>query len=423
MKSWYSSAILDSGLNILTAPTDSPSVTAVFMVKTGSKNEKPDQAGISHFLEHFVFKGTQKFPTTRAVMRALDSVGAEHNAATSKEYTFYWVKAAAAHLERAIEMIGEIVFRPQLPEKLLSKEKGTVLQEIAMYQDLPMSRVEEMFESLIFGKNTPLGRDVIGTKTTVSALTREQLVNYRRARYFPSNCVFAIAGGVKENDAVRYAKKYFDRFPAVAEYNNYKNYKNYKDYKDYNQSLNRRLILQKPTDQAHLVLGVPALKHSDPRRYQLAVLSTILGGNASSQLFEEIREQRGLAYYVKADAVRYEEAGALTIRAGVPPQKASEVFKLIQEHLLKFKFERSELQDAKEYLKGHSALAWEESDYIAGFLAEEYLFETNKKIRSFSEIIKSLSAVTPDQVQALAAELFSQPLYLSAIGPLDKTKF
>lgn len=414
MKSWYSSSALDSGLNVLITPTDSPSLTAVFMVKTGSKNEDPKQVGISHFLEHFVFKGTKKYPSTRNVMRALDGVGAEHNAATSKEYTFYWVKASTAHLERAIEIIGEIVFRPQLPRKLLAKEKGTILQEIAMYEDLPMAKVEENFEGLIFGKNTPLGRDVIGTKETVLNLTRDQLVNYRQTRYSPSNCVFTVAGGVKENDVLRYVKKYFDQLPGGG---STLKRSDLAARSDLNRPSARRLILQKPTDQAHLVIGLPGLKHSDPRRYQLSILTTILGGNASSQLFEEIREKRGLAYYVRASSARYEEVGTLTVQAGVPPQKASEVFKLVQDHLQNFKFTNREFQDAKEYLKGHLALSWEESDHIAGHLAEEYLFEANRQIRSYDQIVKSLSAVTPDQIKTLAKQLFKQKLYLSAIGP------
>lgn len=413
-KTWFSSTILDSGLRMVVAPMDSPSVTVVFMVKAGSKNEVPDQAGISHFLEHFVFRGTKEYPTSRDVMRALDSVGASHNAATGKEYTCYWVKAAVSQLQRAVELIGEIVFRPKLPEKLMDKEKGTIIQEIAMYDDHPMMKVASRFEELIFGKATPLGREIIGSKKTVSSLARRQLVDYRQRWYRPETTVFGVAGGVNKTEVLRYAERHFGNFDKPN-----KSEKTYKTDIQSPRQLSRRLIDSKKTDQVHLVVGLPGLKRRDQRRYALGVLSTILGGNASSQLFEEIREKRGLAYYIKASATRYEEIGHLAIRAGVPPKKATAVEQLIREHLSSFTFSRQELGDAKEYLKGQLSLEWENSQTIAGHLAEDYLFEPT--IRSFAEIRTAIDRVNRSQVKALAQELFSdsQQVYVAAIGPVN----
>src|SRR3990167_6631734 len=185
LRPWYSLKILDSGLPVLTAPTQSPSVTAIFMVKTGSKNEPPAQAGISHFLEHFVFRGTAKFKPGREVVRALDSLGADHNASTSKEATAYWVRAAAKNLPQALEFLSEIILRPSLPEKLMAREKGTVIQEMAMIEDHPMAKIGEDFEKLFFGPGHPLGRPIIGTKDSVAGLTREDLVTYRNQFYRP----------------------------------------------------------------------------------------------------------------------------------------------------------------------------------------------------------------------------------------------
>lgn len=415
-KSWYSKTVLDTGLPVLVAPTDSPSVTAVFMVKTGSKNEELPQAGISHFLEHFVFKGTKKYPTSRDVMRALDSVGASHNASTGKEFTMYWVKASKANLARAIEILGEIVCRPLLPEKLLSREKGTILQEIAMYEDHPMIKVEERFENLLYGKDSRLGRDIIGTPKTVSGLTREQLVAYRQRWYRPGNVVFAVAGGARERDVVKLAEANFGEFAKLGELGKF------------DQSLpplqetavSRRLIDFRKTDQAHLVFGVHALPRLDPRRYALSVLLTILGGNASSQLFEQVREQRGLAYYVRADATRYDEAGYASIRAGVPPEKAREVLDLVRQIVFQFKTNKTEFSEAREYLKGQLALGWEDTSHIAEHLAEEFL--TGPHIRSMGEIAEKLDAVKLSDVRSLATELFRDPddLYVAAIGPVDE---
>lgn len=444
-RSWYSKTILDTGLPVLVAPTDSPSVTAVFMVKTGSKNEELPQAGISHFLEHFVFKGTKKYPTSRDVMRALDSVGASHNASTGKEFTMYWVKASKANLARAIEILGEIVFRPLLPEKLLSREKGTILQEIAMYEDHPMIKVEERFENLLYGKDSRLGRDIIGMPKTVSGLTREQLVAYRQRWYGPGNVVFAVAGGARGRDVVKLAEKEFGEFafssagPAARHPAPTQLRQGFDGQASPPESMldlplrsvrvggagarlasPRRLIDFRKTDQAHLVFGVHALARLDPRRYALSILLTILGGNASSQLFEQVREQRGLAYYVRAGATRYDEAGYASIRAGVPPEKAREVLDLVRQIVFQFKTNKTEFSEAREFLKGQLALGWEDSSHVAEHLAEEFLAEAH--VRSMGEITEKLDAVKLSDVLTLAEELFRDPddLYVAAMGPVDE---
>lgn len=414
-KLWYSKTILDTGLPVLVAPTDSPSVTAVFMVKTGSKNEELPQAGISHFLEHFVFKGTKKYPTSRDVMAALDSVGASHNASTGKEFTMYWVKASKAHLARAIEILGEIVFRPRLPEALLAKEKGTILQEIAMYEDHPMIKVEERFENLLYGKDSRLGRDIIGTPKTVSGLTREQLVAYRQRWYRPGAVVFAVAGGAGEREVVKLAEKHFGAFAALDTLDALDTLPPRQE-----TAVSHRLVDFRKTDQAHLVFGVHALARLDPRRYALSILLTILGGNASSQLFEQVREQRGLAYYVRAGATRYDEAGYASIRAGVPPEKAREVLDLVRQIVFQFKTNKTEFSEAREFLKGQLALGWEDSSHVAEHLAEEFLAEAH--VRSMEEITEKLDAVKFSDVRSLAEELFRDPddLYVAAMGPVDE---
>lgn len=413
--SWYSLRHLDSGLPVLAAHTKSPSVTAIFMVKTGSKNEAPSQAGISHLLEHFVFRGTAKFTTGRDVVRALDRLGADHNASTSKEATAYWVRAAASYLPQALEFLSEIILRPSLPQNLLSQEKGTVLQEMAMIEDHPMSKIGHDFEKLYFGAGTPLSRPIIGTKDTVSDLTRDNLVAYRRKFYSPANSVLAVAGGVKPDEVFRLAQAAFGRWPKAADY---KDYKIYNSYNPPPRLAGRRAVESRPLDQLHLILGVPAFPALDPRRYALGILLTVLGGNSSSQLFQEIRENRGLCYYIHAGSSRYQDAGYAAVRAGLPPQKTPAAVELIKHMLSGFKMSSDEFSEAKSFNRGQLALDWEESSHIAAHLAGDFLFEP--RIRSLKFLSAAISKVTPDQVESLAKFLFAdldKNLYLAAIGP------
>ena len=416
LRPWYSLKILDSGLPGLTAPTQSPSVTAIFMVKTGSKNEPPAQAGISHFLEHFVFRGTAKFKTGREVVRALDSLGADHNASTSKEATAYWVHAAAAHLPQALEFLSEIILRPSLPESLLPQEKGTVPQEMAMIEDHPMSKIGEDFEKLFFGTGHPLGRPIIGTKDTVTDLTRDNLMAYRTRFYCPGNIVLAVAGGVKPDQVFRLAQSAFGGL-------RHETHGSYESHVSHDRPPRRggRFIDPRPLDQVHLALGVPAFPALDPRRYALGILLTILGGNTSSQLFQEVRENRGLAYYVRAGSTRYQQAGYAIVRAGVPPAKVKAATDLICGILTGFKMTPREFTEAKSYNQGQLALDWEESPQIASHLAGDFLFEP--KIRSLKFFSAAIDKVTAGQVESLARELFAnldKKLFLAAIGPINK---
>ncbi len=422
-KSWFTKVVLHSGLPVLVAPTQSPSITAIFMVRAGSKNEDPGQAGISHFLEHFVFRGTAKFKTGRDVVRALDRLGADHNASTSKEATAYWVRAAASHLPLALEFLSEIILRPSLPEKLLPQEKGTILQEMAMIEDHPMTKIGEDFEKLFFGPGHPLGRPIIGVKDTVTGLTREDLAAYRQRFYLPGrqagqpgNIVLAVAGGVKPDQVFRLAAAKFGGGHLHETHESHESHESHEPPR-----MGGRFIDPRPLDQVHLALGVPAFPALDPRRWALAILLTVLGGNTSSQLFQEIRENRGLAYYIRAGSTRYREAGYAAIHAGVPPQKAKPAVELIMKLLTGFKMAPREFNEAKSYNQGQLALDWEESSHIAAHLAGDFLFEP--KIRSLKFLNAAVAKVTAGQVESLAKELFShldKNLYLAAIGPIDK---
>lgn len=420
-KTWYSHFSLDSGLNVLAAPLDTPSVTAAFVVKAGSKNEDPAVAGVSHFLEHFVFKGTKKYPTSQTVMRALDSIGAEHNAATTKESTVYWVKTAAANLPKAMEMIGELVFRPLLPGKLLPQEKGTILQEMAMIEDHPMAKVGEKFETLMFGEGTALGREIIGTKKTIVHMSRQQLTDYRRRQYRVDNSVLVVAGGVKPEEVVRMASRAFGVLP-LGRSTGSPNLRHPAGGAGRSViSSPRRLVEFRKTDQVHLIMGRPAFPRLDPRRYALGLLMTVLGGNSSSRLFQQIREARGLAYYIRAGSSRYQEDGYVAIAAGVAPDKAAEAEAEILKIADRLTVTKQELAEARGFVLGHLALDWEESHFIAGHLADDFLFENENKIRSREEIEDIIKKVNLGEVNDLSRWLCGEdePMSLAAIGPVD----
>lgn len=323
-----------------------------------------------------------------------------------------------------------------------------------MIEDHPMSKIGDDFEKLFFGAESPLGRPIIGSKHTVAGLKRDHLVDYRRRFYRPGNIVLAAAGGVKPDQVFREAQAAFGQWPKAA------GYKGYNDYKNYNRPRRpaRQNIEFRPLDQVHFVLGVPAFPALDPRRYALGILLTILGGNTSSQLFQEIRENRGLAYYIRAGSVRYREAGYAAVRAGLPPQKAKTAIELVKKMLSDFKMTSQEFTEAKSYNQGQLALDWEESSHIAAHLASDYLFEqpvissrlsvvgslpagrqgksasrqsigpepinrkpiTGHHIRSFKFLSAAIDKVTADQVASLAKQLFAdldKNLYLAAIGP------
>lgn len=414
-KHWFYAVKLDSSLPVLISQTASPSVSVVLMVKTGSKYEKPQFSGISHFLEHYVFKGTTRYPRGRDIMRAIDVIGADHNAATGKETTTYWVKTSKDQLEKALEVISEIVFHPTLPPNLLSQEKGTILQEIAMYEDLPMSKVGDLFEELMFGKTSPLGRPIIGSKETITRLTVDQLIDYKSTWYQPSHMALGIAGGVTKGDVLRYVSKYFDSLQSPSNSGSL-----IQPPSTPREHKRLRTIQWRRTDQAHLAMGMTAIPRRDTRRYVFTVLSTILGGNTSSQLFEEIREQRGLAYYIRSGVHRYEEAGYLVIRAGVRPDQAEVVEELLTKHVSSFSFADTELSESKGYIKGQLALEWEDSQAIAEHLAQDHLFEDH--IRSQQEIESSVLGVTRKQVDEIADEFLRSATvpFMAAIGPIDR---
>lgn len=399
------------------------SVTSLLLVKAGSRQEKEEQAGMAHFLEHLVFKGTKKYPNALILSSAVDSIGAEFNAFTSKEYTGFYVKAAASHLALALDILAELVFAPLLPKEEIEKEKGVIIEEINMYEDNPMAKVALDFENLIF-PHSSLGRETIGYKKTIKKFKRFHLLAFKDLYYQPQNMVLAIAGNLAHFPSSRAIACQIGKSFAEKKVKSL--------HKLEKLSLGKsRFMQQKPalkiafkkTEQSHLCLGFRAFKQDHPYRYVLAVLSTILGGNMSSRLFTEIREKRGLAYYIKSSLNAYTDNGYLLIQAGVDHYKTKEAVKVILEVLSRADFSNKEIKRAKEFLKGRLALDLEDSREIASLFAEDLLMEG--KIRTPAEIRKKIDKVSLGDLKKISRKIFvAKGLNFALVGPhKDEEKF
>jgi predicted Zn-dependent peptidase len=409
--------IFPSGLTLLTAPMPSSmSFTALVLVGAGSRYENKKNNGLSHFLEHMVFKGTKKYPNAQAIATAVDSIGAEFNAFTGKEYTGFYIKAASQHLEFVLKMLSQLVFHPLIPSAELNKERGVIIEEINMYEDNPMAKIGRVFEGLLYG-DTPLGWKTIGTKKNILSVQKKDFTAYMDQWYQPSNMTIGIAGNVSSIKAKGFASYYFNRMG----HGKPKTGLPEGMVTAYGQSKPRSKIVYKKTEQTHLCLGVRTFPRGHKYRYALGVLSTILGGNMSSRLFTEVREKKGLAYYIRTSTQYYLDNGYFVTQAGTDIKKSYETVKIIKQEYEKLASRKhgltnKELVKAKEYLKGKLTLALEDSKEMAELFVEDQLMEG--KTRTPEEILKAVDKVSLDEVLAVAEQVFKpENLNLAVIGP------
>jgi len=409
---------LENGLRIITAPMENTqTVTVLVLVGTGSKYEKKEINGISHFLEHMYFKGTRKRPTTMEIAETLDKVGGIYNAFTSEEYTGYFAKVAASHFDLALDWVSDIFLNSTLPEKEVEKEKGVIIEEINMIYDHPMSYVQVLWPKLLYG-DQPAGWNVAGTKETVSKMNREKLIDYMEKQYVAKNTIISIAGNFNEKSAIQKVKKYFSKIktkkpiekPGVVE----------------KQAKPNLLLHSRQTDQTHLCLGVRAFNLFHPQRYAQDLLAIILGGMMSSRLFEEVRSKLGIAYYINTSSEANPDTGFLFTQAGLDNKNVENgILTILKEYkkITQKKVPFSELKKAKDYLKGKTTLLLESSDAQASFYAGQELLE--KKILTPKEIFKKIDKVTINDILKVAKDIFQpKKLNLALIGPFkEKTKF
>lgn len=410
---------LKNGLRIVTVPQkNSQAVTVLVLVGTGSKNEAKDVGGISHFLEHMMFKGTKKRPSSIEVAETMDRVGGIYNAFTGEDYTGYFAKVEASQFELAFDWVSDIFLNGLLPEKEIKKEKGVITEEINMIYDHPMSYIAGiLWPKLLYG-DQPAGWDIAGTKETVGNMTRQRLADYRKNQYVPSNTILSVAGNVDPKKVLSLAKKHFSSVKTRKQITKAKVIES--------QTSPQCLLDTRQTDQTHIYLGVRAYNTFHHDKYIQDVLATLLGGMMSSRLFVEIREKQGLAYYINTTVECNPDTGFLVSRAGVDNARVDKAIAAIlkeYKNLSKIKVSDSELKKAKDNLKGKLALVLESSDARASFYATQELFE--KKILTLRDLFREIDKVSSNDILRVGRDLFSsEKLNLAIMGPFkDQRKF
>ncbi len=398
----FSKTVLPSGLRVVIAPIkDHPTVTVMVLVEAGSKYERKEINGISHFLEHMCFKGTEKRKSALDITRELDTLGAQYNAFTSHEFTGYFAKCAFKHFDTALDVVSDIYLHSKLPEADVQKEKGVVIEEINMYEDLPQRKVQELFSSLLYG-DTPAGWDIAGTKEIVSSFTRQQLIDYRSQHYVADSTVVVIAGNI---DAAQALEKVTDTFSVARQ-----GAKGQKEKVVEQQASPAARIFHKETDQAHFVVGVRTFDVYDPRNPILRVLSAVLGGGMSSRLFQKVRDEMGAAYYVGASNDSFTDHGYFQVAAGVDQRRVKDVLAAVLGEMQRLKNEEvsaEELKKAKEHLIGTMYLSLETSDALADIYGYQEILR--KPIRTPDETRDLISKVKANDLRELANEVFVSP--------------
>lgn len=421
----YKISKLKNGLTIFKVPlTGTQSVTVLALFPVGSRYETKESAGAAHFVEHMIFKGTEKRPLATDISRTLDALGADYNAFTSKDFTGYYIKIAAEKQAVAYDILSDVIYHSTFAAAEIEKEKGAIVEELRMYKDNPSMAIDMLFDKLLFG-DTPLGWDIGGTEHTVRGFTRERLYNYYQSHYSPKNTLLIVAGAINSSSE----KKLLSFFKAKKAAKESKNLSHYKksfthfEWPKTNLPLAERIMVEeKKLDQANLIMGFPGLQNDHPDRFASSVLLNILGGGMSSRLFVEVREKRGLAYMIRASSMSFRDVGAATIQAGLDPSRLFEALQVIKaevERIAKEPVTLEELNNAKTNLAGRLALSLEDSSTQAEWYGKQFLF--NKKISLPKNVIDNLNKVTVKDVQRLAKQFFAMSeMRLAIIGPLSK---
>jgi predicted Zn-dependent peptidase len=412
----YQKTVLDNGLRILTSTMPhTRSVSVGFFVSVGSRYEDEKKNGITHFLEHMLFKGTTKRPTAKDISLAIEGIGGVFNASTGRELTTYWAKVAQNHFPIAVDVLADMLLNSKLDEEELEKERMVIIEEINMILDQPSDRVHQLANGLIW-PNHPLGRDQAGTRESVGGLTRAMMQDYLKRHYQPANTVLAVAGNIEHDDALK---------EILGQLSGWKK-RTRGSYlpMDEEQTAARLKLDHRPTQQAHLVLLLPGISRFDDDRYSASLLNTILGQGMSSRLFLEVRERRGLAYSVYSYLAPLQDTGLVGVYAGVDVQKIGEALKAIVAELDKAKQERvseEELKKAKEFTKGRLLLQMEDSFAVAAWVGRQELLED--RVLSVDEVLEEVDTVTAEDVQRVAQELFQEEkLNLAVVGPCEETQ-
>jgi predicted Zn-dependent peptidase len=407
----FEQTALPSGPRVISARLPGArSVSIAAYVLAGSRLETPAEAGVAHFMEHITFKGTARFPSTRAISEAIEGVGGSFNAATDRESTVYWVRVPLREATRAMDVLGELIVRPNLADDEIEGERTVIIEEIRSYLDDPAEYAQILFQQAMFG-NGPLGREICGDEPGIRALPAETIRDFWRVTYRPANTVVALAGDMDHDAVVSLAGSAFGAgngaipgYAAAPEL-----------------PAGERFLFGARRDaaQAQLVLGVPGLRRDHPDAWALSVLNAVLGDGMSSRLFLSVREERGLAYDVSSGLIDYADTGAFEVSAGVDPDRLPAALEAILAELIRLRQEpvpTDELEKAKAYLSGGLELRMDETRHLAAWIGgQEALHE---RVLTLEEALAAVAAIEAADLQRLATQLFrDEGLRLAVVAP------
>ncbi|PIR48050.1 hypothetical protein COV06_01475 [Candidatus Uhrbacteria bacterium CG10_big_fil_rev_8_21_14_0_10_50_16] len=404
---------LTNGMRAFLVPVEGTQATTVLvMAKVGSRYETPELSGASHFIEHMMFKGSTALPTPAHVSRALDAIGAEFNAYTSKEYTGYYIKSDSTHAQFAIQTLYDMNFDSLYNEEEMDRERRVIIEEINMYEDSPTRHIDELLERVMFRGNS-LERDIAGTPATMRAMDRKAVMAFRDQHYTPDRMTIAVAGNVTP-EVETWLNATFGTVESLLASDGYGAFNGFAS-----QDVPPIEMQQKATEQVHIGLGFPGLSHNDERGDTMRLLSTMLGGNMSSRLFMNVREKGGLAYRINCYHSAYEDAGITSILAGLDKTRLSEAMDRIFEEINDLVTNGptdEEMDRTKAFLRGRILLGIEDSSERAEWYAKQALFQ--EVVPSPEDRIAALQKITKQDVQTLAKELFDRSkMTMSYIGP------
>lgn len=406
----YQKTILPNGLPVLTVPLPhARSVTVAFFLGAGSRYEPLEEAGISHFAEHLCFKGTHKRPLPQNISESIERVGGYMNASTDQEMTVYWVKVAKPHFPVALDLLADMLRNSLYDPQEMEKERRVILEELNSINDSPQQRIEVLIDEVLW-PDQPLGRDVGGTKESVSSITRATLLDYVGGQYAPNNAVVSVAGDLRHEEVVAAIERELHGWTVTSP-------------RTWFPSVNGRVgpavaLEARKTQQAHFCLALPGLSSLHPDRYALDMLNVVLGDGMSSRLFLEIRERRGLAYDVHSSVSHFLDDGAITVYAGVDPKSIYAAIESVLAEIdrLKESIPEEELHKAKEMTKGRLLLRTEDSRSMAGWVGAQELL--TQRVNTLDQVVEIIDALTPETLQRVAREvLATERLSLAVVGP------
>jgi predicted Zn-dependent peptidase len=407
---------LKNGLRVITVPMkDNPTVTVLVLVEAGSEYETKRLSGVSHFLEHMCFKGTAKRPKAIDIAQELDAMGSQYNAFTGTEYTGYYAKGDAKNFPQIFDIISDIYLNSTFPELEIEKEKGVIVEEINMYEDMPNRQVQEVMSELLYG-DQPAGRNIAGDKQSVKRMTRRDFVKYHSEHYLPKATVVVVTGQISEKEVHKKAEETFKR----AEEGKKPSKPKVKE----KQSKPNVRVKYKKTDQTHFVLGVRTYDLFDKRNTALSVLSGVLGGGMSSRLFQKLREEMGVAYYVRSYNDPSTDHGFFQVSAGVDNKRIKKVIHAVLEELRRliyYEVPEDELNKVKECLIGNMKLSLESTDDIANFFGGQEVLR--RKIDLAETKAEEIRKVTAKEIREAAKDIFKdKKLNLAIVGPYKNDK-